>query len=382
MSSHMGASSAGVEDLSAARRSRESPSAETPTGSARGFLEVDDLHVHYPGNAGLVRAVDGVTLSVARGEAFALVGESGCGKSSTGRAVVQLERAVRGRVRLDGVEISALRGAALRTMRRRFQMVFQDPYTSLDPRLTVGGIIREPLEIHSLGDRASRVAQSNDLLRTVGLDETFDGRYPRQLSGGQRQRVGIARALVLKPDLLVCDEPISALDVSIQAQIITLLEELQATFGLTILFIAHDLAVVRHLADRVAVMYLGKIVESAPVDDLFGRPLHPYSQALISAAPIPNTRIERHRQRIILTGDVPSPVNPPSGCRFRTRCLYAQARCAEEEPQLRESASGHTVACHFFEEIEANQPAVGLSAPSAVVARATEAPSPSGLHQP
>ena len=316
------------------------------------FLDVTDLQVHYSGPAGLIRAVDGVTFDVARGETFALVGESGCGKSSTGRAIVQLEHIRSGRVELDGVELSALRGKTLRSMRRRFQMVFQDPFTSLDPRLTVGAIIREPLEIHGIGDRAARRQQSDELLRTVGLDEGFDDRLPRQLSGGQRQRVGIARALVLQPDLLVCDEPISALDVSIQAQIVTLLEELQARLRLTIVFIAHDLAVVRHLSDRVAVMYLGKLIEIAPVDVLFGRPLHPYTQALISAAPIPNTQIERRRKRIILTGDVPSPVNPPSGCRFRTRCAYAQARCAEEEPILRTAASGHVVACHFFEEIE------------------------------
>ena len=316
------------------------------------FLDVDDLHVYYPGRSGLVRAVDGVDFTVARGETFALVGESGCGKSSTGRAIVQLEKIASGSVRLDGVELSALNGKALRSTRKRFQMVFQDPYTSLDPRLTVGAIVREPLEIHGIGDGASRHQQSDELLRTVGLDEGFDGRFPRQLSGGQRQRVGIARALVLRPDLLVCDEPISALDVSIQAQILTLLEELQARFGLTIVFIAHDLAVVRHLSDRVAVMYLGKMIEIAPVDELFARPLHPYTQALISAAPIPNTRIERRRKRIILRGDVPSPINPPSGCRFRTRCPFAQARCAEEEPLLRTAATGHTVACHFFEEIE------------------------------
>jgi len=256
---------------------------------------------------------------------------------------------------MGGTRISTLRGKPLRDMRRRFQMVFQDPYTSLDPRLAAGAIIREPLEIHGIGDRTSRRRRSDDLLRTVGLDETFDQRYPRQLSGGQRQRVGIARALALQPDLLVCDEPISALDVSIQAQIVTLLEELQAQLGLTIVFIAHDLAVVRHVSDRVAVMYLGKIVETAPVDALFGRPLHPYTQALISAAPIPNTRIERRRKRIILKGDVPSPINPPSGCRFRTRCPFAQQRCADEAPELRTASTGHVVACHFFEELEGRQ---------------------------
>jgi oligopeptide transport system ATP-binding protein len=316
------------------------------------FLRVDHLSVRYEGRMGVVRAVEDISFTVGRGETFALVGESGCGKSSTGRAIVQLERIADGTVTMDGTEISSLRGRPLRLMRRRFQMVFQDPYTSLDPRLAAGAIIREPLEIHGIGDRRSRRRRSDELLRTVGLDESFDQRYPRQLSGGQRQRVGIARALALGPDLLVCDEPISALDVSIQAQIVTLLEELQAQLGLTIVFIAHDLAVVRHVSDRVAVMYLGKIVESAPVDELFGRPLHPYTQALISAAPIPNTRIERRRRRIVLKGDVPSPINPPSGCRFRTRCPFAQQRCSDEVPELRVAATGHVVACHFFEQID------------------------------
>lgn len=336
------------------------PAAPTPprlsTGGDRpAFLSVEDLHVHYPTRAGLVRAVDGVSFEVAKGEAFSLVGESGCGKSSTGRALVQLERIAAGRVSLDGTAISELRGPALRHSRRRFQMVFQDPYTSLDPRMQVGQIVRHALDIHRVGSRSTRQRRGIELLQLVGLDATFEHRHARQLSGGQRQRVGIARALALEPDLLVCDEPISALDVSIQAQIVTLLEDLQARLGLTIVFIAHDLAVVRHLSDRVAVMYLGRIVETAPVDDLFARPLHPYTQALISAAPIPNTRIERRRKRIILTGDVPSPINPPSGCRFRTRCPFARPRCSDEVPELRIAASGHVVACHFFEEIERRQ---------------------------
>ena len=350
----------------------DAPALATPRADPD-FLRVEHLAVRYEGRAGVVRAVDDISFTVGHGEAFALVGESGCGKSSTGRAIVQLERIAGGRVTMDGTEISALRGRPLRAMRRRFQMVFQDPYTSLDPRLAAGAIVREPLEIHGIGDRASRRLRSDELLRTVGLDETFDQRYPRQLSGGQRQRVGIARALALQPDLLVCDEPISALDVSIQAQIVTLLEELQAQLGLTIVFIAHDLAVVRHVSDRVAVMYLGRIVETAPVDALFGRPLHPYTQALISAAPIPNTRIERRRKRIILKGDVPSPINPPSGCRFRTRCPFAQQRCADEVPELRTAASGHVVACHFFEEIEGRQ----SESPAAAAA-----PAASGAAQP
>jgi oligopeptide/dipeptide ABC transporter ATP-binding protein len=332
-------------------------SAQTPPSGP--FLVVRDLFVHYSSRAGLVRAVDGVSFDVAKGEAFALVGESGCGKSSTGRAIVQLERIRHGQVTLGGAEISALHGADLRRTRRRFQMVFQDPYTSLDPRLTAGAIIRQPLDIHRIGSRSERRTRSHELLRTVGLDETFDGRYPRQLSGGQRQRVGIARALVLEPDLLVCDEPISALDVSIQAQVINLLERLQSDLGLTYLFIAHDLAVVRHIADRVAVKYLGKIVEIAPADLLYAQPLHPYTVALLSAVPVPDARVERSRRRIILKGDIPSPANPPSGCRFHTRCWLRERLgnpeiCATEDPPLAPIAAAtpdQTVACHFASEL-------------------------------
>jgi oligopeptide/dipeptide ABC transporter ATP-binding protein len=345
------------------------------TASSRAdFLTVDDLHVDYGSPAGIVHAVDGVSFSVSRAESFAIVGESGCGKSSTARAIVQLERAAGGRIRIDGVEVSSLRSKELRTMRRRFQMVFQDPFSSLDPRLTAGAIIREPLLVNGIGDRASRRQRSNELLQTVGLGEVFDNRYPRHLSGGQRQRVAIARALAMQPDLIVCDEPVSALDVSIQAQIMSLLDELQRLFELTIVFISHDLAVVRHVADRVAVMYLGKIVELAPVDELFNRPTHPYTQALVSAAPIPNVRLERARKRIILTGDVPSAANPPSGCRFRTRCPYAQPRCADEEPLLRDVAVGHVAACHLFEEIQQVTMATGAGMPA--VGPLVESPEP------
>ena len=360
---------------SAAARVESAPEPGPP------FLEVKDLFVQYAGRSGLVRAVDGVSFDVAKGEAFALVGESGCGKSSTGRAIVQLERIHHGQVRLGGTRSRRSTGQRCAGRADGSRWSSRIPYTSLDPRLTAGAIIRQPLDIHRIGSRSERRTRSHELLRTVGLDETFDDRYPRQLSGGQRQRVGIARALVLEPDLLVCDEPISALDVSIQAQIITLLEELQARLGLTIVFIAHDLAVVRHLADRVAVMYLGKIVETAAVDDLFGRPLHPYTQALISAVPIPNTRIERRRKRIILTGDVPSPIDPPSGCRFRTRCPYAQARCAAEEPALRLAGNGHVVACHFYEEIEQGSAAdiVGVPSMPPPVAPIASASAPAGL---
>lgn len=316
------------------------------------LLSVRDLHVRYPVRDGVVHAVDGVDLDVRRGEVVSLVGESGCGKSSVGRALVRLEPAAEGSIVLDGVDLAQLQGGRLRAARRRFQMVFQDPYTSLDPRRTIEEIVRAPLEIHGIGDRQQRYAAARAALDLVGLGEGFLERRPAALSGGQRQRVGIARAAVLQPQLLVCDEPISALDVSIQAQIIALLEELRARLGLTIVFIAHNLAVVRHLSDRVVVMYLGRFVESAPAGRIFARPLHPYTQALVSAAPIPNSVIERARRRIILPGDPPSPSDPPSGCRFRTRCVWAIDRCARESPPLRELEPGHLVACHRAEEVQ------------------------------
>ena len=289
-----------------------------------------------------------------------LVGESGCGKSTTGRAILRIYDPTEGRVWLDGTELTALKPRELNRMRRRMQMIFQDPYASLNPRMTVGGIVGEPLEIHGIGTRRERQDRVRELLETVGLNPDYGDRYPHEFSGGQRQRVGVARALALNPELIVADEPISALDVSIQAQIINLLERLQGRFGLTYLFIAHDLSVVRHISDRIAVMYLGTIVESAPSQELNTAPLHPYSVALLSAIPVPNPRVEQRRRRIILTGDVPSPANPPSGCRFHTRCWLRQRlgnpeRCVTEDPALRELRPAHAVACHFAENLEAGE---------------------------
>ena len=328
------------------------------------LLRVTDLKVHFPIRDGLlierrvgeVRAVDGVSFDVMRGETFGLVGESGCGKSTTGRAITRLTDITEGRIEFEGVDITTLGGRALRSMRRRLQIIFQDPYSSLNPRMTVGGIVGEPLKVHSIGDRRSRDTRVRELLEIVGLRQTFVNRYPHEFSGGQRQRIGIARALALNPDLIVADEPISALDVSIQAQVVNLLEDLQAEFNLTYLFIAHDLSVVRHISDRIAVMYLGTIVELADSADVYRMPQHPYTVALLSAVPIPDPQIEQERRRIILVGDVPSPVNPPSGCRFHTRCwlrrqLDNPERCVTEEPVLRDVVPGHGVACHFAEEL-------------------------------
>jgi oligopeptide transport system ATP-binding protein len=308
-------------------------------------------------HVGDVRAVDGVSLSIQKGETVGLVGESGCGKSTVGRTILRLYRPTAGRVVFEGQDITWAEGSTLRAVRRRMQMIFQDPYASLNPRMTAAGIISEPLEIHGVGSGRERREQVRDLLATVGLDPDYGDRYPHEFSGGQRQRIGVARALALHPDLIVADEPISALDVSIQAQIINLLERLQSEFGLTYLFIAHDLSVVRHISDRIAVMYLGKIVEMTGSRDLYERPLHPYSVALLSAVPIPDPAAETRRRRIILTGDVPSPSNPPSGCRFHTRCWLRERlgnpeRCVVEEPVLREMATRHEVACHFAEEVD------------------------------
>jgi oligopeptide transport system ATP-binding protein len=303
---------------------------------------------------GAVRAVDGVSFDIRPGETLGLVGESGSGKSTTGRALLQLERPTAGRVVFDGVELTTLEEPALRRMRRHMQMVFQDPYSSLNPRMSVGRAIREPLDIHGVGEpleRGDRVAQ---LMERVGLSPEMASRFPHEFSGGQRQRIGIARALATAPKLVVADEPISALDVSIQAQIVNLLADLKDELGLTYLFIAHDLAMVRHISDRVAVMYLGRIVELAEGSAVFERPLHPYTKALISAIPLPDPMRERAREQITLEGDVPSPSSPPSGCRFHTRCSFAVERCRSEDPELRDlgnAAGPHEVACHRAEEL-------------------------------
>jgi oligopeptide/dipeptide ABC transporter ATP-binding protein len=329
-------------------------------------LEVEDLRVWFPVTTGILRrttgwvhAVDGVSLTIKRGETLGLVGESGSGKTTVGRTIVRVLEPRGGSIRLDGVDLLALRGTALRRQRRRFQMVFQDPYSSLDPRQTIGDVLAEPLRTHDFGGGPARAARIGELLHLVGLDPAFVNRYPHEFSGGQRQRIGIARALAAEPELIVCDEPISALDVSIQAQVINLLEELQREFGITFLFIAHDLAVVRHIAHRVAVMYLGKIVEVASADALYAHPLHPYSVALLSAVPVPDARIERSRRRIILQGDIPNPSSPPAGCRFHTRCWLRERLgnpedCVSKEPQLASPDPGeadHVAACHFASEL-------------------------------
>ena len=344
------------------------------------LLEVQDLKMYFPVTAGLllkrkvadIKAVDGISFAVREGETLGLVGESGCGKSTTGRAILQLYRPTAGQVFMsepqytshigadengaeettapalgDGgpVDLTTLAGRNLRAYRRQMQMIFQDPYASLNPRMSVGSIVSEPMVIHGL-QRGRRKERVRELLETVGLNPYFASRYPHEFSGGQRQRIGIARALAVEPAFIVCDEPVSALDVSIQAQIINLLEDLQSDFGLTYLFIAHDLSVVRHISHRIAVMYLGKIVELAQSDRLYENPLHPYTQALISAVPIPDPALERRRERLILTGDVPNPIAPPPGCNFHTRCPIAIDICREEDPEWREIVEDHFVRCH------------------------------------
>lgn len=319
------------------------------------LLRVDNLVKHFPIKRGIiiqktvgaVHAVDGVSFDIHRGETLGLVGESGCGKSTTGRTILQLYRPTAGHVYYDDVDLASIDGEELRKMRRKMQMIFQDPYASLNPRMTVGEIIGEPLVIHHLADKRQTQQRVEDLLELVGLSARFYNRFPHEFSGGQRQRIGVARALALNPDLIVCDEPISALDVSIQAQVVNLLEDLQKEFNLTYLFIAHDLSMVRHISDRIAVMYLGVIMELAYRYDLYNDPLHPYTQALLSAVPIPDPLVEEKRHRTVLEGDVPSPVNPPSGCRFRTRCPLAVEICKELKPEFREVKPGHWVACHL-----------------------------------
>lgn len=318
------------------------------------ILDVKNLKKYFPITQGIllqrkvadVKAVDGISFDVKQGETLGLVGESGCGKSTTGRTILQLYRPTEGEVVFRGKDLAKLQGEDLRKMRSDMQMIFQDPYASLNPRMTVGDIIAEPLEVHNIAKGQEKKERVQELLKTVGLNPYFINRYPHEFSGGQRQRIGIARALAVNPDFIVCDEPISALDVSIQAQIINLLEELQDRFGLTYLFIAHDLSVVRHISDRVAVMYLGKIVELTDSRTLYANPLHPYTRALLSAVPIPDPLIEEKRERIILVGDVPSPVNPPKGCRFHTRCPLAIPICKEAIPEWRDVGNGHFVECH------------------------------------
>ncbi len=319
------------------------------------LLDVKGLKMYFPVTQGLVfqrkvadiKAVDGISFHIKRGETLGLVGESGCGKTTTGRAILQLYRPTAGEIMFQGQDLTKMQHREIRLMRRKMQIIFQDPYGSLNPRMTCGGIVGEPLVIHNLVQtKAERVARVEELLTVVGLNPYMKDRYPHEFSGGQRQRIGIARALAVQPEFIVCDEPVSALDVSIQAQIINLLEELQNQFSLTYLFIAHDLAVVRHISDRVAVMYLGKIMEVANRDEIYENPLHPYTKALLSAVPVPDPVVESKRERIILTGDVPSPLRPPSGCVFHTRCPIAIDICKEAIPEWREVAPTHWAACH------------------------------------
>ncbi|MDI6694735.1 MAG: dipeptide ABC transporter ATP-binding protein [Anaerolineales bacterium] len=333
----------------------QAPSIEDAMQTSQPLVKVRDLRKHFPVRRGLiierqigsVKAVDGITFDIAKGETLGLVGESGCGKTTAGRTILGLYPATSGQALIDGIDVHHSNREAIKMLRRKAQMIFQDPYASLNPRWTVAGIIGEPLRVHNiLPDPQARAERVKELMLRVGLSPQLINRFPHEFSGGQRQRIGVARALASNPSFIVCDEPISALDVSIQAQVVNLLEDLQDEFGLTYLFIAHDLSMVRHICDRVAVMYLGVIVELAERDELYEHPLHPYTQALLSAVPIPDPKKDRSRQRIILAGDVPSPLNPPPGCRFHPRCPIAMDQCSRIQPEWREVAPSHWVACH------------------------------------
>jgi peptide/nickel transport system ATP-binding protein/oligopeptide transport system ATP-binding protein len=357
------------------------------------ILEVIDLVKHYPLTQGIlikkqvgaVKAVDGVSFELAAGETLGIVGESGCGKSTVAKMLVHLEQPTSGAIKYKGQDITKLSGRALKAVRRNIQMVFQDPYTSLNPRMTVGDIIGEPYEIHpEVAPKGERRRKVQDLLDVVGLNPEYINRYPHQFSGGQRQRIGIARGLALNPEIIVADEPVSALDVSVQAQVINLLDRLQAEFNLSYVFIAHDLSIVRHISDRVGVMYLGRLAEIGTDEQIYDHPTHPYTQALLSAVPVPDPMAREYRERIILHGDVPSPANPPSGCRFRTRCWKAQERCELEVPllavpvvfRLADTAAAHDSACHFAEEKQVVPPEEQLEAPE------TEPGAPGGPGEP